>query len=285
MLERQQIREKVMKIRIGYEIKYHFPRATPMLALLHTYPNRYHMIEKEKLIVEPYTPNESYIDNFGNCCTRLFAPAGLFVLKNEAVVEVDGTPDRMDLEAQECPVIDLPPEVLQFLYPSRYCEVDRLDNFAWQQFGHLPPGYERAQAVCHWVHHHIEFGYNYARVTKTAFEVLKERQGVCRDFAHLAITLFRSLGIPARYVTGYLGDIGVPKEAVPMDFSAWVEVYLSNEWYTFDPRHNQRRIGRIVIAYGRDAADVAITTTFGAHQLEHFFVRTDEIIDYAQAKI
>jgi len=267
----------MMQIRIGYEIKLHFPRSTPMLALLHTYPNRYHMVQEEKLTVEPFTPYELFIDGFGNCCTRLLAPAGLFVLKNKAVVEVEGDLDRIDLEAKECPVLELPYETLEFLYPSRYCEVDRLENFAWKQFGHIPSGYERVLAVCDWVYHHIEFGYGHARVTKTAYDVLEERKGVCRDFAHLAIALCRSLGMPARYATGYLGDIGVPKDINPMDFSAWIEVFLSNGWNTFDPRNNKRRIGRIVIAYGRDAADVAITTTFGSHRLEHFSVCTEEI--------
>lgn len=267
----------MMQIRIGYEIKLHFSRSTPMLALIHTYTNRYNIIQKEKLKLEPFAPHEFFIDNFGNCCTRLLASAGLFVLKNEAVVEVEGDLDRIDLEAKECPMLELPYETLQFMYPSRYCEVDRLNDFAWKQFGHIPSGYERVLAVCDWVYHHIEFGYDHARVTKTAYDVLEEPKGVCRDFAHLAIALCRSLGMPSRYATGYLGDIGVPQDINPMDFSAWIEVFLSNGWNTFDPRNNKRRIGRIVIAYGRDAADTAIITTFGSHTLEHFSVHTEEI--------
>lgn len=266
-----------MQIRIGYEIKIHFPQPTTMLALLHTYPESYQMVQKENLQVDPPLSYEQFTDGFGNCCTRLQAPAGVILLKNDAIVQVEGILDRMDLEAEQIPPQQLPYDTLKFLHPSRYCEVDRLENFAWDKFGHIPRGYQRVQAVCSWVHNHIEFGYKYACNTKTACDVLKEGKGVCRDFTHLAITLCRSLGMPARYVTGYLGDIGVAKDPAPMDFSAWFEVFLSGGWYTFDPRHNQRRIGRIIIAYGSDAADTAITTTFGSHKLEHFSVCTDEI--------
>lgn len=266
-----------MQIHIGYEIRLHFPRPTTMISLLHTYPDRYSMVQAEKLKVEPFTPYEFFIDGFGNRCMRLLAPAGLLRLKNEAIVEIEPDLDWIDRDAKELPQIELPCETLTFLYPSRYCEVDRLQNFSWETFGHIEAGYTRVLAVCNWVYHHIKFGYEYARSTKTAYEVLQEGKGVCRDFTHLAIAICRSLGMPARYVTGYLGDIGVPKDPAPMDFSAWFEVFLSNGWYTFDPRHNEPRIGRIVIAYGRDAADVAITTTFGSHKLEHFSVCTEEL--------
>ncbi len=194
-----------------------------------------------------------------------------------AVVEVDGLPDAVNLNAVQHPIHELPINTLPFLFASRYCEVDRLANFAWATFGGGPTGYQRAQAVCNWVHQHIRFSYQMASPFKTASIVFDEGQGVCRDFAHLAITLCRCLGIPARYATGYLGDIGVPYNPAPMDFSAWFEVYLSGTWYTFDARHNEPRIGRIVMAYGRDATDAALTTTFGAATLQQFNVWTQQV--------
>jgi len=264
-----------MDICIGYEIKLYFYGETPLHALLHTYPNRYELLKLDQLTVEPCVPYELFIDKFGNRCTRLLAPAGLFTLKNEAVVSIQDPLDLSDPEAQGLFILGLPYDTLEFLYASRYCEVDLLSTFAWQQFGHLPVGYPRVQAICDWVHHHIRFDYMQAHITKTAYDVFKNPQGVCRDFTHLAVTLCRCMGIPARYVTGYLGDIGVPLTP-PMDFSAWFEAYLSTGWYTFDPRNNQRRLGRVVIAYGRDAADTAIITTFGSHILESFTVHTDQ---------
>lgn len=167
--------------------------------------------------------------------------------------------------------------MLPFLLPSRYCEADRLGPFAWSRFGQIPPGWGRVQAVCDYVHGHLRFNYEQARATRTALEAWEEGVGVCRDFTHLAITLCRCLNIPARYATGYLGDIGVPADPAPMDFSAWFEVWLGGRWFTFDARHNQRRIGRLVMARGRDAADCALTTTFGPHILRTFKVRTDEV--------
>lgn len=267
-----------MRIRIGYEIRFQVPAPTPMHLLLHTYPNRYPLPQGDELKVEPFTPYEIFIDQFGNRCTRLLAPEGTFALEGDGIVEVDGKPDLVDMDARELPTLELPHETLQFLHSSRYCEVDRLEDFAWKQFGQIPFGYRRVQAICDWVHNHIEFGYSHARNTMTAYDVFKERKGVCRDFAHLSIAICRSLSLPARYATGYLGDIGVPPSPDPMDFSAWFEVFLSSGWYTFDPRHNMPRIGRIVMAYGRDAADAALTTTFGPTVLEHFCVRTQEIV-------
>jgi transglutaminase-like putative cysteine protease len=179
--------------------------------------------------------------------------------------------------AREISVEDLPDQTLLYLLSSRYCEVDLLSNTAAELFGGLPRGWRRVQAVCDWVHDHLTFGYQHARSTRTALEAYHERTGVCRDFQHLAITLCRCLNIPARYATGYLGDIGVPVMPLPMDFSAWFEVYLENRWWTFDARHNTPRIGRILIATGRDAADVAITTSFGTACLRKFEVFTDEV--------
>lgn len=248
-----------------------------MLLLLHTYPDRYVMPKPEQLNVDVQVPIDTFRDHFGNLCSRLIAPAGTITLTNDAIVEVDGKPDVHDENAREHDLTELPYETLQFLYPSRYCEVDRFEDFAWKQFSHAGKGYEKVKAICDFVHKHIEFGYQFAHPSKSAFDAFNEQKGVCRDFAHLAITLCRCVGIPARYATGYLGDIGVPARP-PMDFSAWFEVYLSGKWHTFDARHNKPRIGRIVMAYGRDAADCALSTTLSPTILEHFFVRTDEIL-------
>lgn len=266
-----------MRIRIGYDIQFSVPAPTPLLLLLHTYPGCYQLLTPEHLLVAPEVPVEIFSDTFGNTCSRLVAQAGLLKLYNDAVAEVDGKPDTVDMNAQQLQIQDLPTHTLRFLLPSRYCEVDRLTEFAWRQFGSGVTGYQRVQAVCNYVHNHVQFGYPFADSSKSAFDVFNQRKGVCRDFAHLAITLCRCLGIPARYATGYLGDIGVPPNADPMDFSAWFEVFLSNGWHTFDARHNHPRIGRIVMAHGRDAADTALTTSFGAMVLQQFKIWTTEV--------
>jgi transglutaminase-like putative cysteine protease len=196
-------------------------------------------------------------------------------ITTDALIEDSGLVEPVDYAAIEHPVGALPDGTLAYLLGSRYCETELLMQFAWNQFGHLAPGWNRVQAICNFVHAHITFGYRFARPTKTAWEAFSERQGVCRDYAHLAITLCRCLNIPARYCTGYLGDIGVPRAPDPMDFAGWFEAYLGGRWHTFDPRNNQRRIGRILIARGRDAADVAISTTFGPNALVGFRVWTD----------
>jgi transglutaminase-like putative cysteine protease len=222
---------------------------------------------------------QEFSDAFGNRCGRLVAPPGKLRLWNDTVVEDTGAPDVVRPDARQHPVEELPPEVLPYLLGSRYCEVDRLSDAAWELFGQTPLGWARVQAVCDWVHTQVRFGYQFARPTKTAFEVYTERQGVCRDFTHLAVTFCRCLNIPARYATGYLGDIGVPAAPFPMDFSAWFEVYLDGQWFTFDARHNVPRIGRVLMARGRDAVDVALTTSFGPANLEKFTVWTDEVQD------
>jgi transglutaminase-like putative cysteine protease len=266
-----------MLIKIGYELRFTVPAPTPMLLLLHTYPNVYFQTKPEQLIVDPATPYELFYDSFGNRCTRLVAAPGPLTLGCDATVQVDGWPDPVNPNAIQHSLRDLPYETLRFLLASRYCEVDKLTDFAWKTFGNGPTGYQRVVAVREFVHQHVKFGYQFARQTKSAVDALDERQGVCRDFAHLTITLCRCLGIPARYATGYLGDIGVPPDPAPMDFSAWVEVYLSNMWYTIDARHNHPRIGRVVMAYGRDAADAALTTSFGPTTLNQFTVWTQEM--------
>lgn len=266
-----------MLIKVGYDISYEVWSPTPMVLLLSMHPSRDGSVrKKETLVTEPLIPVEHFTDSFGNRCARIVAPTGIIRLVGSAVVEDGGEPDPIVAEAVQHPVEELPVETLQFLLPSRYCEMEKLGDIAWRLFGATPPGWARVQAICTWVHGHVTFGYHFARHDKTALEVYTEGQGVCRDFMHLALTFCRCMNIPARYATGYLGDIGVPV-AGAMDFSAWFEVFLGGKWHTFDARHNARRIGRVLMATGRDATDVALTTTFGKHALRNFTVVTDVI--------
>jgi len=265
-----------MLIRVGYDIQFDVPGATPIVALLSVHPSRERdLIEPDEVKIEPAVTATNYLDAFGNRCTRFVAPAGRLRLTSSALVYDSGQPDAVNLSARECAVGDLPNEVLTYLLPSRYCEVDRFSNIAFELFGATRPGWARVQAICAWVHEKVTFDYSRTRPTKTALDVLTERVGVCRDFQHLAITFCRALNIPARYATGYLGDIGVPTGG-PMDFSAWFEVYLEDRWWTFDARHNVPRVGRVLMAVGRDASDVAITTSFGQADLCQFFVVSEE---------
>lgn len=239
-----------------------------VIAVLNVYPSRIaDLREPDEIQISPPAVREQYNDSFGNICTRIAASPGSLRLWSSTLIEDSGQPDAADWNAPQLPVHRLPPETLQFLLASRYCEVDRLSDLAWQWFGNTAPGWATVQAICDWVHHHVTFGYHFARPTKSALDVHAERQGVCRDFRHLAITLCRAMHIPARYATGYLGDIGVPI-VLPMDFSAWLEVYLGDRWWSFDARNNKPRIGRVLMATGRDAADVAITTSFGTSWLQ-----------------
>jgi transglutaminase-like putative cysteine protease len=266
------------QIRVGYELIYQFPQPTPLLLVLNVHYTRVSDIVKpDHIIISPSVPIDSYRDGFGNWCTRILAPAGRMRIGSDAVVRDTGLPDAVASSAWQHSVQSLPEDTLTFLLGSRYCETDRLSDTAWQLFSQSPTGWGRVQAICDFVHRHIAFGYEHARPTKTAWEAFNERKGVCRDFAHLAITLCRCMNIPARYCTGYLADIGIPPPHAPMDFAAWFEAYLGGQWHTFDPRNNVPRIGRILIARGRDAADVAITTTFGPNILESFRVWTDEM--------
>jgi transglutaminase-like putative cysteine protease len=266
-----------MKIRIGFEITYDFVAPTPMMLMLNVHPSRAaDIIKPDQLRVSPAVLFTRYLDAFGNVCTRLVAPPGQLDIRTDALVADSGLPDVVEPAARQHEVAELPHDALVFLLASRYCETERLMEAAWSRFGNTPLGWARVQAICDFVHSHVRFGYQHARATKTATDVIIERRGVCRDFAHLAITLCRCMNIPARYCTGYLGDIGVPPEPDPMDFSAWFEVYLGGRWYAFDARHNIPRIGRIVMARGRDAADVAFSTTFGPNVLRRFVVHTDE---------
>lgn len=267
-----------MLIRVGFDLAFECPAPTPMLLMLYTHPSRAaDLQEPERIRTDPAIPISIFTDCFGNRCGRAVAPAGPLRIWHEATLRDSGLPDPVNLFAEQWEMNRLPPETIQFLMGSRYCETDRLSDTAWSLFGKTPTGWPRVQAVVDWVHNYVKFGYEFARPTKTAFDVFTERQGVCRDFSHLLITMLRCLNIPARYATGYLGDIGVPLCPLPMDFSAWTEVFLGGQWYSFDGRHNMPRIGRIVMARGRDATDVALTTTFGPSTLTHFSVLTDEV--------
>jgi transglutaminase-like putative cysteine protease len=268
-----------MLIRIGYELVFDIPAPVPMILMLFVHPERAHdLTEAERIKFEPEVSSREFIDCFGNRCARIYAPTGKLRIWNDAYIRDSGAPEELPVDGhQQHPVDQLPPDTIQFLLASRYCEVDRLSDIAWNLFGNTPLGWERVKAVVDWVYKNIEFGYEYARPTRTAYEVYEERRGVCRDFMHLAVTLLRCLNIPARYATGYLGDIGVPASPLAMDFSACFEVYLNHRWYTMDARHNEARIGRILMARGRDATDCALTTSFGQARLEKFTVWTDEV--------
>lgn len=267
-----------MKLRIGYELTYDFPQATPMILMLNVHHSRVSdLLAPDHVIVTPSVPLSGYRDGFGNWCTRLVAPAGVMKISADSMISDSGAPDPTVLGAQQVPVESLPEEAIVFLLASRFCDSDAMLDLAWSLFGGKATGWARVQAICDFAHQHIAFGYQHARVTRTALDAYKERQGVCRDYAHLAIAFCRALNIPARYCTGYLGDVGTPPPYPPGDFAAWFEAYLGGQWHTFDPRNNEPRIGRVLIARGRDAADVAITTTFGPNTLTSFRVWTDEI--------
>ena len=265
-------------IRAGYELIYEFPKPTPLILMLNIHYSRASdLVRPDNLLTIPSVPATSYRDGFGNWCSRLVAPQGTLTLTADATVRDSGLPEQALPNAWQHNVQDLPEETLVFLLGSRYCETDRLSDIAWKLFSNTPLGWPRVQAICDFVHNHITFGYEHASSTKTAFDAFNDRRGVCRDFAHLAIALCRCMNIPARYCTGYLGDIGQPPPYTPMDFSGWFEAYLGNSWHTFDARNNTPRIGRILLARGRDAADVAISTAFGENTLTSFRVWTDQV--------
>ena len=266
-----------MQIRIGYDLLFEVPRPAPMQLMLYVHPEQAGALQHpEHIVVEPFVPVEGFIDGFGNRAARILAPAGPVRIRYDNVIDHPGSPDVAFKGLRLTPVYETPPEYWRFLLSSRYCEVDRMGEIAWDLFGRTPESWERVQAVVEWVHANVTFGYEFASPTKSAYDVYLERHGVCRDFQHLAIAFLRALNIPARYTTGFLGDIGVPASG-PMDFSAWAEAYLEGAWYTIDARHNRARIGRVVMARGRDAVDVALTTSFGEATLTRFTVWTDEI--------
>ncbi|HWF01106.1 MAG TPA: transglutaminase family protein [Caulobacteraceae bacterium] len=267
-----------MEIRAGYDLIYRFPAPTPILLMLSVRPERQaDLITPDLMRLDPSVPVRRYLDSFGNLCTRLLAPAGELRIAADFRIADSGDPEPVAPDACQHPVDELPDEAMRFLLPSRYCESDALSDEAWRLFGGVEPGWARAQAITAYVHEHLTFGYAHARNTRTAAQALDERVGVCRDFAHTAVALCRAMNIPARYCSGYLGDIGVPVVGA-MDFSAWFEVYLGGRWITLDARHNKPRIGRIVITRGRDAADTAISVSFGPHELAKFEVICEEVV-------
>jgi len=268
-----------MKIRLGYELIYWCPQPTPMILTLSIHYTRAADLDRpDYMLTDPPLLPSLYRDGFGNWCTRLVLPAGRTRITADAVINDRGRPEPVVPEAEQHPVESLPEETLVYLLGSRYCDTDHLSAVAWELFGQPMTGWARVQAVCDFVHQHITFGYPFARPTRTASEAFHERLGVCRDFAHLAIALCRCLNIPARYCTGYLADIDVPATDAPMDFAGWFEAYVGGSWYTFDARNNEPRIGRVLIARGRDAADVAISMSFGPNTLESFRVWADEVV-------
>ncbi|HET6144293.1 MAG TPA: transglutaminase family protein [Candidatus Acidoferrales bacterium] len=269
-----------MLIRLGYDIEFYIPQQVTIVALLNVHPSRAaDLLEPDEMNFDPQLDKQTYLDRFGNRCTRFLAPQGQLRIWNSTLIQDSGKKDPVNYNARQYPVIEVPAENLIYLMNSRYCEVDLLSNIASQLFGHIAPGWGLVQAIVDWVHDRVQFGYQYARATRTALEVYNEGVGVCRDFQHLAVAFCRCMHVPARYATGYLGDIGVPLSPVPMDFSAWFEVYLDGRWWAFDARHNEPRIGRILMATGRDAADVAITTSFGSAHLSKFTVVTEEVAE------
>ena len=266
-----------MKIRAGYEISYDCVQPTPMIAMLNVHPSRTQdLMTPDLLRLDPEIPINSYKDGFGNICHVIHAPKGRLTISADFLIRDSGKPDEVAPDAEQYALEKLPVETLVYLVGSRYCETDRFIELAWAEFGNVRKGWPLVQTICDYVQNHLRFGYEHASPNKTAWQAHVERRGVCRDFAHLAITLCRCMNVPARYCTGYLGDIGVPPAPEPMDFSAWFEAYLGR-WYTFDARHNTPRVGRILMARGRDATDVAIVTSFGPCTLASFRVITDEV--------
>ncbi len=267
-------------LRVGYELVYECPQPTPMILMLNIHSTRFpDIIVPDRLTTTPAIPIAYYDDAFGNRCSRIVAPVGEIQISADGTLADTGVPDVVADWAQQQPVQELPNDVLVFLMGSRYCETDRLSDVAWNFFGGSPTGWGRVQAICDFVHRHVAFGYEYANSTKSAWEVFNQRQGVCRDYAHLAITFCRCMNIPARYCTGYLSDIGMTPPYGPGDFAGWFEAYLGGHWYTFDPRNNIPRRGRVLMARGRDAADVPISNAFGLNTLKSFKVWTDEVLE------
>ncbi len=269
-----------MQLRLGFELIYSFPQPTPIILHVNIHYSRaYDLVIPDRLITDPFVPVTGYRDGFGNLCARMVAPPGVIRLTADGVIRDSGEPDEMKFAAGQDSVEELPEEALIFLLGSRYCETDLLSDTAWQLFSGTAPGFARVHAICEYVHHHITFNYQNARSTRTAAQAYYERTGVCRDYAHLAVTFCRAMNIPARYCTGYLSNVGTKPPHAPGDFAAWFEAWIGGRWHTFDPRNLVPRIGRILMARGRDASDVAITTTFGPNVLESFRVWANEVTD------
>jgi transglutaminase-like putative cysteine protease len=267
-----------MKIRAGFHIAYECQQETAMLLVLNIHPSRrLDLLTEQVLNFDRPIEIWGYTDDFGNACNRVVLPQGITTISTEFEIYDAGLPDPTPENAYQHEIRDLPDEVLVYLLGSRYCDTDRLADFAWSTFSSTPLGWPRVKSILDFTHGRITFNYQNADPSRTAYGGYTDQTGVCRDYAHLAITLCRCMNIPARYCTGYLGDIGVPIDPNPMDFSAWFEVYLGGRWHTVDARHNEPRIGRILMATGRDATDVALTTAFGPAILSRFEVLTEEL--------
>jgi transglutaminase-like putative cysteine protease len=272
------MKSSTTRVKVGYELVYECVQPTPMILLLRIHPSMVTSpVVPDPIATTPFVPISTFRDGFGNICTRIVAPPGPIRISTDAIIRCSAEPDKVAASARQVPVQSLPEETLMFLLGSRYCETDRLSQAAWDLFGKTSEGWARVQAICDYVHRHITFGYEHASSMKSALEAFQQGKGVCRDYAHLAIAFCRCMNIPARYCTGYLSDIGVPPPHSPMDFAGWFEAYLDGQWYTFDPRNNQPRVGRILIARGRDASDAAISSTFGPNTLKQFKIWTDEV--------
>lgn len=267
-----------MRIRIGFDMTYEAPAVSPMICLLNVHQRQSAQLEQpDYLRTEPVVPLTTYMDGFGNLCTRLVAPPGLIRITSDAVFNANRAYDPVNSSAIQHEVADLPPDTLEFLLPSRYCESDLLSNEAWRLFGSTEPGWARVQAVCDFVHNHVRFGYDQADATRTAAQTYAQGIGVCRDFTHLAVAFTRGLNIPTRYCSGYISDVGLPGPYPDQDFCAWMEVFLGGRWWAFDPRNNAPRIGRILMSQGRDAADVPLVHFFGQNYIRNFRVWVDEL--------
>jgi transglutaminase-like putative cysteine protease len=270
----------LVKIRAGYELAYDCPQPTPMILQLSIHPSRIpDLLSIDRVRFNPELPAYTYHDSFGNFCHVITAPKGRLTISADFLIQNTDDVDEVVPQAEQHPMQVLPVEALMYLLGSRYCETDRLSDTAWKLFGSLPKGWPLVQAICDYVHNHITFGYEHADPTMSAWEVYNKKRGVCRDYAHLAVTFCRCMNIPARYCTGYLGDMGTPLPHAAGDFAGWFEAYIGSRWYTFDPRNNVPRKGRVLMARGRDATDVAIVTSFGPNTLTNFKVITDEVND------
>jgi transglutaminase-like putative cysteine protease len=264
-----------MLVRVGCQFEYEATEVTPSLWQVRPHPGDEHHLVTQKW--DPPAPSRTYLDAYGNVCDRLTLPLGPSVLRYDATVEVTSDFDDADKAASAVAIEDLPDEAFLYLLPSRFCWPDMLHDPAWELFASEEPGWARVQAVCDWIHHHVQYEVGSSTAVTTAYDVWRSRTGVCRDLTQLGITLCRALNVPARYVAGYLPDIAVTPPDLPMDFCSWFEAWLDGRWWTFDPRNNERRIGRVVIARGRDALDAAMVTTWGAAQLKSMTVWADEV--------
>lgn len=271
-------RPETLTVKVGCQFEYSSNEEVPAIVLVRPSGSDGVRLIQESWITTPPVPYHDYVDLYGNVCRRIMLRSGLHTLWYDATVETPALAEAREPSTPQTPVEDLPDDVLTYTLPSRFCLSDALYDFAWQKFGQTTPGWQRVQAIVQFVHDHVEFGYQFTTPTTTSSDVLANAQGVCRDFTHLGIALTRAMSIPARYVFGYIPDIDIPPSAAPMDFCAWYEAYLDGSWWTFDPRNNEPRKGRVIIARGRDAADVPMVTTYGSAFFKGMTVWADQVV-------